>query len=181
MKEMIQRKSIRLKAYDYSTPGYYFITICVKGKQKELGSIVVGAGSTRPPAESCTQIVLSDYGNIVDACFLRISERYPNAMVDKRVIMPNHIHMILRLRPQEGDVENGLTHPAPTTGNAAIGSIIGYFKYQTVKKIGIPGFWQRSFHERIIRDEEEYQKIWEYIDANPLRWKEDIYFVDVGL
>ncbi|MEG1550887.1 MAG: transposase, partial [Oscillospiraceae bacterium] len=92
---------------------------------------------------------------------------------DKYVIMPNHIHIILILNSNDGT-----GNPSPT-----IATIIGWLKYQITKQInlhdkttGLQRF-QRSYHDRIIRNEKEYQKIWEYIETNPLNWKDDCFYL----
>ncbi len=100
-----------------------------------------------------------------------LPEKYPMFRIDKYIIMPNHIHMILVLSG-----ENGRENPVPT--NPTISQIIGWFKYQTTKNINkndIVKIWQRSFHDHIIRNEQEYREIWNYIDPNPLKWSEDFY------
>jgi REP element-mobilizing transposase RayT len=78
--------------------------------------------------------------------------------------MPNHIHFIIHIE--------GRADPAPT-----LGQIMGYFKYQTSKEIDVSGFWQRSYYDHIIRSEDEYQKIYQYIDTNPIKWSEDRYYI----
>ena len=160
-KELPKRKNIRLQDYDYSSAGAYFITICVKDMHEMLGEVAVGAASGRP------QMLLSGYGQIVDAWIDKISDKYPYAKVENKVVMPNHIHMILSIQ------EDGRPNAAPTV---SIGRIIGYFKYQTIKEIDISGFWQRSYHDHIIRDEPEYRQIFEYITENPARWANDCYY-----
>lgn len=158
--DLPKRKNVRLQGYDYGQNGAYFITVCVKDRHELLGTIAVGAGSTRP---SC---YLSTYGIIVENHITSISNKYQNIVIDKYVIMPNHIHCIVII-----DNNNGRVDPAPT-----VGRIMGYFKYQTTKDIGIPGFWQRSYHDHIIRNEFEYRMIWQYIDENPQKWQEDRYY-----
>ena len=100
--EQTKRKPNRLYRYDYSTPGAYFITICTKNKQKTLSSIV-GEGLAPPEPK------LSNYGKIAEQQLLNLEERYPNVTLDKYVIMPNHIHMILVLRETAGGAS-----PSPT-------------------------------------------------------------------
>jgi REP element-mobilizing transposase RayT len=153
-----RRKRTRMQGYDYSRSGYYFLTICVKDRIKALGEIV-GAASCRPG------ITLSDYGEIAKAWMYKIEEKYPSAKVENGVVMPNHVHMILSLRA------TGRHDAAPT-----VSSIMGYYKYQTTKEINIPNFWQRSFHDHIIRNEASFQYIWRYIDENPARWVDDCYY-----
>ena len=159
-KELPVRKRLRLEGYDYSQAGYYFITICVKDRHEMLGTIDVGAGLSRPRVE------LSEYGHVINKWVDNISKKYESVKVDNYIIMPNHIHILLSIQKN-----GGRDDPAPTIGN-----IMGYFKYQTTKEINIPGFWQRSYHDRIIRDEIEYQQRWHYIDENPARWEEDEFY-----
>jgi len=156
-KELPVRKKIRLEGYDYSKNGAYFITICVKDKHEMLGRIV-GAGSARPYCE------LSDNGKIVENAIITLCDKYADITIDKYVIMSNHVHFVV--------VIGGRADPAPT-----VAQIIGHFKYQTTKEIDISGFWQRSYHDHIIRNESDYQRIWQYIDENPAKWAEDRYFV----
>jgi len=106
-----------------------------------LGEIV-GAALCRP------NMNLSHSGKIVREWVYKISDRYPYAHIDNHVIMPNHIHMLLSLGRLGGD---GGRHDAAPTRRVTVGRIMGYFKYQTTKEIDIPGFWQRSYHDHIIR------------------------------
>ena len=159
-----KRKPTRLKGYDYSTPGAYFITICVKDK-KQLLSNIVGQGLA--PAEN--QLTL--YGNIAKEQIELLESRYHGIKIDKYVIMPNHIHILL----SNYDVTAGAS-PCPT-----ISDIICAFKSITTRmcrKVGFkePHFFQSSFHDHIIRGEKDYLKIWEYIDTNPIRWKYDCFY-----
>jgi REP element-mobilizing transposase RayT len=168
------RKSPRLTGFDYSREGAYFITICVNNRHEALGEISVGAGSTRPFVE------LTKYGKAVEANLVALPEKFPHISVGNFVIMPNHIHCILHLdrrAPSFGEgrvdpaLEAGRVDPAPT-----LSQIVGYFKYQTTKEIGISGFWQRSYYDHVIRDAADYHRIYEYIEANPLKWTEDRYY-----
>ena len=153
---METRKKIRLENFDYSTEGYYFITICTANKKKILGT-VVGEGLCALP-----KIVFTDIGINVEKALLFINNKY-NAKIDKYVIMPNHIHFIIKMAGGHGD--------------PPLQSIIGYFKSYTTKLYkGI--LWQRSFYDHIIRDENDYLKIWNYIDTNPAKWAEDKYYVE---
>ena len=86
--ELRRRKAIRLAGYDYSRPGYYFITICVQDRHEILGSII-GAGSARPRCE------FSEYGNIVERNIIELPRKYKNIVMDNYVIMPNHIHLLI--------------------------------------------------------------------------------------
>lgn len=167
--ELPKRKANRLKRYDYATPGAYFVTVCTQDRRCTLSRIPVGDGFPVPgiPAAQPT-----DAGRIVERCVHGLPDRYPGLRVEKYVIMPNHIHLIIRI----GRCEAGA--PAP-----ALGGVMGWFKYQTTREInaqtGAAGrrFWQRSFHDHVIRDETEYRLIGQYIDDNPAKWKEDRFYV----
>jgi len=159
MKELPIRKNVRLKGHDYSSAGYYFVTICVKdGHELLWKERPVGAHSVRP---------LSDIGETVKMAIENIAKVYRCVNVDKYTIMPNHLHLILRI------YGSGRTLCAPTT----VSRVIKQCKEYVTKQIGY-SIWQKSFHDHIIRNEEEYQRIWQYIDENPQRWEEDCYYGD---
>ena len=153
-----KRKPTRLKEYDYSTPGAYFITICTKNKEKLLSRIIVGEGLCALP-----QNILAPIGKEIENSIQYINDNLTGVKIDKYVIMPNHIHLIVIIDDAGG-------HRNPPLQN-----IIGQLKsYTTNKFAGI--LWQRSFHDHVIRGEKDYQKIWEYIDTNVLRWEQDCFY-----
>ncbi len=154
-----KRKPNRLRDYDYSTPGAYFITICSKDRKQLLGKIVGDDAHIVPKND------LSNYGLICDKYINSINVKYENVTVDKYVIMPNHIHLIIFL--------NGTMWASSPTNN--IESIIRSFKTMVTKEIGI-SIWQRSYHDHVIRDENDYKKIWEYIDNNVTQWQMDCFY-----
>ncbi len=145
-----ERKNPRLDGYDYSAANYYFVTVCTAGKVSLFGS----------HEEDNPYRAIAEHG------LLKIPEHYPGVTVDKMVVMPNHIHMILFL--------NGMT--------ASLDKIVGSFKSYVTKEIHKIhpdiAVWQKSFHDHIIRNEEGYQNIWSYIDNNPHNWKKDCYYRD---
>ena len=153
------RKKNRLSGYDYSSAGCYFITICVKDGHEILADIDVGANCVRPS--------LSGAGAVIESQIHALSEIYEHIYVDKFVIMPNHIHLMIAI------INDEPTQFAPT-----ISRIIKQFKGSITKKIGF-SLWQRSFHDHVIRNEAEYRQIWQYIDENPARWREDRYYVQM--
>jgi len=155
-----KRKPTRLKDYDYSSNGAYFITICTHNKQKILCNIV-GEGLCALPSIQLTAI-----GETVKSSIEYINEKYDNISVDKFVIMPNHIHLIIT--KQTGG------HGDPPL---QVYDIIGRFKSFTDNKCS-GTLWQRSFHDHIIRDEDDYLKIWNYIDTNPQKWHEDCFYTE---
>ena len=160
--DLPKRKPTRLKGYDYSTPGAYFITICVKERKELLSKIIAGDGNYSVPKNIVSQI-----GVMCDKYINNINVKYENVTVDKYVIMPNHIHLIILLH-------GTMRASSPTK---SIENIIRSFKIMVTKEIG-KSIWQRSYHDHIIRCECDYQKIWEYIDTNILRWEKDCFYND---
>ena len=163
-----ERKSIRLKAYDYSSTGYYFITICTHERAKLFGEIV-GADSIS------ARLILNKAGKMIDDLYHDTINRFPNVVSAKHIVMPNHFHGIIAI--ERADMES-----APT-----LSEIIQSFKRNTtvkyidaVKKGEFPPFnkriWQRNYYDHIIRDEADYSAVWQYIDDNPAKWTEDEYF-----
>ena len=152
------RKSPRLSDYDYRANGYYFITICTHRKEKLLCKIV-GEGLCALPS-----VILSDIGQSVYEAIRFISENYTGVSVDHYVIMPNHIHMLICFCRDSGG-----------RGDPPLHDIIARFKSFTTHKYQNT-LWQRSFHDHIIRGENDYFKIWQYIDSNPSKWKDDCFY-----
>lgn len=163
-KKLPERKANRLAYYDYSQPNAYFVTICTKDR-KNLFWRNVGASIARPQ-----EVVLSEYGRIVDDAIQRIPAHYTAVSVDNYVIMPNHIHLLLQIHTDS----NGRAMPAPT-----ISTVVQQLKGYITKQIGF-SIWQKLFHDHVIRNDADYAKIWAYIDNNPVRWKEDCFFCADG-
>ena len=159
--ELPKRKPNRLKDFDYSKPNAYFITICTKNKDLLFWE-TVGASIARPERSQ-----LSLYGTVVEEAILNISKIYPMVSVDSYVIMPNHIHLLLQIHSDC----NGRAMLAPT-----ISKVVQQMKGYVTKRIGV-SIWQKLFHDHVIRDEEGYLKIWNYIEGNPSKWEEDCFYV----
>lgn len=155
--DLPKRKNIRLHNYNYSYNGAYFITICTKNKENLLWKNV-GANCVRP----LDQLPLSKIGIVIENEIYKLNTVYENIKVDKYQIMPNHIHLIIFIYEDS----NGRTQFAPT-----ISRIIKQFKGSITKQIGF-SIWQKSFYDRIIRNEKEYQSVWNYINNNPLKYLE---------
>ena len=153
--DLPKRKNIRLNDYNYSSNGAYFITICTKNKENLLWKNV-GANCVRP----LDQLPLSKIGIVIENEIYKLNTVYENIKVDKYQIMPNHIHLIIFIYEDS----NGRTQFAPT-----ISRIIKQFKGSITKQIGF-SIWQKSFYDRIIRNEKEYQSVWNYIHNNPLKY-----------
>jgi REP element-mobilizing transposase RayT len=166
------RCSIRLKGYDYTWAGAYFVTICTKDRACLFGDVVDGV------------MRLNQMGQIVWQCWLAIPDHFPHVLLDEFVVMPNHVHGIIVIMATH---IVGATHASPLQNDdtptrprgpqrQSVGSIVGSFKSAATKRIneqrGIPGapVWQRNYYEHIIRDDESLNRIRQYIAENPLRW-----------
>ena len=159
--EQPKRKKNRLQSYDYSQNGAYFITICTE-KRKNLLASVVGAILDRP-----AHVRLTEWGQAVEQAILKIPQCYPDVRLEKYVVMPNHIHLLLVI-----DTIPGRPRVAPT-----ISRIVQQTKGLATKMIGKPIF-QKSYHDRIVRSDAEYDMIWQYIDTNPIRWEQDCFYTE---
>ena len=162
-----ERKALRLKDYNYNSSGAYFVTICTEQKRCMFSDVHVGNLIDAP------NICYSNYGKIVDQYINSLPVKF-GISVDKYVIMPNHVHMIIGI----SDSGN-----APLqTKRSLISKAIGYLKMNVTRDCRqlTPNIeiWQRSFYDHIIRNEDDYSKIWNYIDTNPQRWTEDRYFIE---
>ena len=186
--EVHRRRSIRLKGYDYSRPGAYFVTVVVRDRLCLFGDVVDG------------EMRLNEIGRlIVEACEW-LAGRYPHVGLDAYVVMPNHLHGIIVLTDEgwRGDSGSGSdrvsdgrgssvsvgrssrggSRTAPT-GRKSLGRLVGAFKTVSTKRVnlirGTPGqrLWQRNFYERVIRNDRELDDIRDYIVGNPAKWETD--------
>ncbi|GIV89164.1 MAG: hypothetical protein KatS3mg055_1682 [Chloroflexus sp.] len=162
------RRSIRLKGYDYFQPGAYFITICTKDRACLFGEVVNG------------EMRLNALGQIVQDVWHDLPNHVSNVVLDAFVVMPNHVHGITIIR--DDTVVGAGSEPAPTTPTKkhhGLPEIVRQFKTFSARRInemrGTPGVsvWQRNYYEHIIRDEQSLNRIRAYIANNPLRWALD--------
>ncbi|MDI6780565.1 MAG: hypothetical protein QME49_00415 [bacterium] len=193
------RKSIRLKGYDYSNTGVYFVTICTHSKESVFRDTIFRNTVPRSLDVSlhlplCPLPNLNRYGEIIQQHWNNIPNHFQHVVLNEFVIMPNHIHGIIRINPCTGQgeatnqgggtpQEGGETHQegggTPPLRMPTLGQIVGYFKYQTTKTINqidnTPNrpIWQRNYYERIIRTETDYFEITKYIRDNPQNWHYD--------
>ena len=159
MQEFPQRKPNRLMDYDYSHNGAYFVTICARDRENLFGTVIVGATAPGRPF-----ISLNELGRCVDETIINAHNKgNSDIKIDKHIIMPNHVHLIIVICAETGD-----------RGRSPLQFVVRNIKSYVSKWAGF-AVWQRSFHDHIIRNEEEYQKIWEYIDTNPFNWEIDKY------
>ena len=157
--QLPKRKPTRLKNYNYSTVGFYFVTVCVKDRKNLLGNIV-GDGACDVP-----KMMLSEYGCVLEEYLTLLNNKYSHISVDKYEIMPNHFHLIINLS------QGGLSQ-APNPTNNEISKFMSLLKRECNQKYKY-NIWQRGFHDHIIRGEADYLKIWQYIDTNVLKWEQD--------
>jgi len=200
------RRSIRLKGYDYSQAGLYFVTICVNNRKCLFGEIV-GVQNFEPirlPNESVSsdgiqnfeprpryQMILNDAGKIAGECWLEIPKHFQNAVLHEYIIMPNHIHGIIELiqtvsSPNESTSPVGVQNFEPQRNQFqkiiphSIGSIIRGYKIGVTKwfrhNSDIENVWQRNYYEQIIHDETSHQRIADYIQNNPQSWDNDKFY-----
>jgi putative transposase len=179
----IQRRSLRMKDYDYSREGAYFLTICTYERRQLFGEIHNG------------EMNLYSLGRVVAAQWQRLPDRFPNLELGEWVIMPNHIHGILVITGRgEASQEKRSTLPdtlkkdasplRPTgTTPGSVSAIIQNFKSITSCKVSTQinklqgSVWQRNYYEHVIRNEREFQAISDYILTNPQNWEKDTEFI----
>lgn len=146
-----ERKKNRLESYDYSSNGDYFITVCVSDFEELLSNV-------SPDGE----LTLTHIGSVVENTIKEIESHYDGVFLRNCVIMPNHVHLLLSLR---ADLDERYKLPN-------ISSVVGSFKSNVSKRINMK-IWQKSFYDHVILYDEEYDNIYDYIDANPLVWNRD--------
>ena len=190
------RRSIRLKHYDYSKAGAYFITLCIQDRQHLLGHIQEGVA------------VLSDIGRIAQEQWFNLPQRFTNVRLDAFVVMPNHIHGILYIDPVGAPLAGahnetmGKCQPTGAPDDAhgrsqgrprgsPLHAVVGAYKSLVhrdallmAKRNGLflGRLWQRNYWEHVVRNDEELNKIREYIRNNPYTWEEDrLYKMNVTI
>ena len=168
-----KRNQLRLPEYDYSSPGAYFVTICTHNRRCILSDIVVGALHEAP----VVSVRLTEFGRVVDEVIQSLPAMYSHLTVDHYVIMPNHIHLLLRIEAgralREAPLREGETR-------SLLSKAGGYLKMNCSRRIheNHPEVqvFQRGYYEHVIRGDKDYHEIWEYIATNPARWAEDRYY-----
>ena len=191
------RRSIRLKGYDYSQAGWYFVTICCHGRACLFGDVINN------------KMVLNEYGQIANNEWMKTPDIRPNVELGEFIIMPNHVHGIIRLLCRgelHSPLHNGVStnnnielhsplHNGVSTNNNingecdsplqgpsnTIGAIIRGYKSSVTKQLNLLNIgcavWQRNYYEHIIRNEQSYQNISKYIINNPAKWSEDKFYL----
>ncbi len=166
------RKNNRLKEYNYTSNGYYYVTICTNGRSKWLGNVIND------------EMIINSYGAICQQCWRDIPNHYNNLAIDTYIIMPNHIHGILII----GNVNKREGYkPSPTNKLHSLSEIIRGFKTFSSKQINKTiktknkFEWQRSFYDHIIRNDKSLNNIREYIINNPKAWEKDENNINISV
>jgi REP element-mobilizing transposase RayT len=161
------RRSIRLQGYDYSQNGAYYVTLCTQNRECLFGEIVNG------------EMILNEYGKIVEQCWNNLSNHYDNIELDAYVIMPNHFHGIIFITDNVRAIHELPLLPQQSPQQRRkmlLPKIIGRFKMNSAKQINLmrntPGIsvWQRNYYEHIIRNDKSLENIRNYIINNPSKW-----------
>jgi REP element-mobilizing transposase RayT len=166
------RRSIRLKGYDYSQAGLYFVTICCQNKICRFGKIING------------KMILNNAGKIASQCWLAIPQHFPDVVLHNFVVMPNHVHGIVEIikKMPENNVGANNYSPLPQPHkphgtSRTIGSMVRGFKIGMAKQLGY-STWQRNYYEHIIRNGKSYERIANYIINNPVKWWNDRFYFE---
>ena len=172
-KELPRRKSTRLRDFDYNTTGAYFITICTENRRKILSQIVGGDVPDAPQnvggdvLDAPQNVELSSYGVIADKYINQLNNFYNSIDIDRYVIMPNHIHIMLFVS------NDGASRTSPPTKqHSAVSQFVSTFKRFCNKEYGV-NIWQRHFNDHVIRNRDDYYEHIKYISENPMRWYYD--------
>lgn len=179
------RRSIRLRGYDYTSAGAYFVTICTYGRECLFGDVDDAA------------VRLNPYGLVAREEWLRSAARRPEIELDAFVVMPNHVHGIViimddavgaqrvgarRVWAERVGAEHVPPLPAFYRPPGSLGSFVAGFKMAVTKRINLlrgtlgARAWQRNYYERIIRNDDEAAHVRAYVYDNPVRWPEDDYY-----
>ncbi len=165
------RKTLRLKNYNYSSPGVYFVTVCVRNGEDFFGNIINGV------------MRMNKCGRVIHTAWQNIESWFENVKIDTHIVMPDHTHALIRLLPDQDKLnlskhrfENSSIYSAADRRQMLLPKIIGYFKMNTAKQINNlrhsegQKVWHRNYYDHIVRDAQDYnQKYW-YIINNPKKW-----------
>jgi REP element-mobilizing transposase RayT len=174
-----RRCSLRLPDYDYTQPGAYFVTICTYEKKSLFGKVVNG------------EMILNEVGQVAHQEWLRLNIRFRHMDFSTFVVMPNHVHGIIYISADMN--HKGLGDPAPFAGPlcsnskfqvlpGSLGAVVRAYKASVtwrIRAIGLTNqahIWQRNYYEHVIRNEQDFQTICDYIETNPQKWQQDRFF-----
>ena len=153
--ELPAGKHPRLKEYDYSCAGCYFLTFCIKDHKCCLGDVILPIDATELP-----KVILSQWGQITKEAIQRIPKVYQDVVLDSYAVMPNHVHLLVTLGAE---------------AETSIPMIVRAVKTAVTKSIGT-SIWQDSYYDHVVRNQREYEKIWNYVSSNAAKWMEDRYY-----
>ena len=166
-KDLPKRKSTRLTNFDYSSVGAYFVTICTENRRQIL-SYLVGGDVLDAPHD----VELLPHGKIAEKYLNQFNNFYNHIKIDRYVIMPNHIHLILFV------MNGGASRTSPPTKqHSVVSQFVSTFKRFCNKEYG-ENIWQRNFNDHIIRNREDYEEHLRYIHENPMRWYYDELYAE---
>ncbi len=175
MEKLKKRKTPRYQGFDYNSVGVYFITICTQNRRCLL-SRIVGTG-----VPDCPRPQLTTYGEIADKYIKQLNDFYTHLSVEEYVIMPNHIHLLLWVKGNNGGSVNGQSRtPVPTNverANNSCSQFVSTFKRFCNKEYG-ENICQSRFNDHIIRNREDYEEHVKYIYENPIRWHYDKLYTE---
>ena len=157
--------SARWAAWDYGTNATYFVTVCIADRTHDFGRVDNG------------EMILTPLGQAAADCWVAIPDHFPFVVLDGLVVMPNHVHGIIIIDKPDGGGGEGPNRFAPQSRNLA--SIVRGFKIGVTKfasQHDIEFKWQARYHDHVIRNADEYERIREYIDENTQRWEDDKYY-----
>ena len=164
--EAYNRKGNRIPGYDYSTEGAYFLTVCTLNRKQILSKLPIGTGL--PDCPENMKPVLSKYGKIAEKYICKMDTFYDHISVDRYVIMPDHIHFLLTICYPKG--QSGTLVPTESNRrNSEVSKFISTFKRFCNKECGL-NIWQGRYYDHVIRNQQDYNEVWEYIENNPRQW-----------
>lgn len=157
---MQKRKQMRLPQYDYSQNGVYFVTICTSQKRNLFGDVGTDSPVARMIAEE----------------FEKSISLYPQVSVPKYVVMPNHFHALIQIQKWDSESGTTLMEIVQTFKRRTTNAYIQFVKAGKAKPFD-KYVWQRSFYDHVVRNEQDFREIWQYIDNNPLKWQLDKFYI----
>ena len=160
--ELPRRKTNRLCDYDYSQNGAYFITVCTQDRKKRLSNITVGTPVPGCPQEPLMELLY--HGRIAEKYIQQMDAFYSHISVDRYVIIPDHIHFLLTFHEADGHPGRGVP-----TRTSVIARFVGTFKRFCNKEYGMD-IWQSRYYDHVIRNQQDYDEIWQYIEDKPRKW-----------
>jgi REP element-mobilizing transposase RayT len=154
-KSYSRKNTLRLPGYDYSLEGAYFVTICTYQRNHLFGEIALD------------KMILNPLGWIAKREWERTHELRPEVQLGPFVVMPNHFHALILLEPKAQD--------RSTTHKGTLSKLMNGYKGAVSRQAGV-SVWQRGFHDHVIRNDQDYEAVYEYIETNPQRWDKDAFY-----